>query len=465
MSKESYYTLGIDFGSQNIGIALIRHSSQNPNEPIYAGTLRVDTGGQEGLPTKVNDRKTARRMRRTQSTKKRRLRLLRDSLNSLDIAEEAVNSIISFSRRRGYSWIKKDEGGYRKKKKEEEIFQFGVSRKDFLPSLEIEIKKLIPEEKREQVFQACKAILDKEPGEDIRPARFDNRNPSKCRWDNGEGGCNNNVPAARNAVDLRLRQSFIAKLVPLFDAIAENERDKFREQFEFFISDFNGLAKKYQEFSELENPDAEKEKELNKIYSKKKAAFKKHLLKSAKPVLGKSFADDLNKNFQEFYGKELNNLVKKVQSGRVSFCREHSDDYIRYLLSHKDVPYKKTIEDKDIKSRQQQILFSKIWRFVEARFLPLTNGKIDKIAVERNAFDLLAIPFEDKIEMNEKRANELYWYGPRYGYKNTGEMLFREFDGHCCYCGGKFPESEFTEVEHILPRSKFGFDNYFNVMF
>ncbi|MEW6108224.1 MAG: HNH endonuclease [Nitrospirota bacterium] len=465
MSKEFSYTLGIDFGSQNIGIALIRHSNQNPNEPVYAGTLRVDTGGQEGLPTKVNDRKTARRMRRTQSTKKRRLRLLKDSLNSLGIAEEAVNSIVSFSKRRGYSWIKKDEGGYRKKKKEEEIFPFGVSRKAFLSSLEIEIEKFIPEEKREQVFQTCKNILDKEPEEDIRPARFDNRNPSKCRWDDGKGGCNNNVPAARNAVDMRLSQSFYVKLLPVFDSI-ENEILK-REvcgKFDSYITDFCRLATKYQKLSETEKIDKEEEKKLNKEYSKKKSDFKTYLL-SLEKTTEKKLIENLKKNFNDYYGKEIDNIVKKQQSGRVSFCREHSPVFIQYMLSHKAIPYKENIEDEDIKSRQQQILFSKIWRYVEARLLPLTNGKIDEIAVERNAFDLLAIPFEDKREMNEKKANELYWYGPRYGYNNdTRKMLFTEFDGYCCYCGEKFSESEFTEVEHILPRSKFGFDNYFNVV-
>jgi len=480
MSKESY-TLGIDFGSQNIGIALLRHTDQKPNEPIYAGTLRVDTGGQEGLPTKVNDRKTARRMRRTQSTKKRRLRLLRDSLNSLGIDEDAINSIISFSRRRGYSWVKNDEGGYRNKnKKEDEYFQFGVSRKDsFLPALQIEIEKCLPEEKREQVFQICKNILDKEPDDDIRPVRFDNRNPSKCRWDDGEGGCNNNVPAAKNAVDMRLNQSLYIKTIPVFDSLNENKRQDFCRNLDSYISRFAEFAYKYQKAFKTEDTgvlDALKKQYSNKgdkfkklcgscrqvkeCYLKKRIDFKDFLFDIEK-FSGKNF--NMKENFNGYYHKEIDNIVLNSQSGRLSFCREHSDVYIQYMLSHKDIPYKQTIEEKDIKSRQQQILFGKIWRFVEARLLPLTNGKIDRIAVERNAFDLLAIPFEDKTKLSERKVNELYWHGPQYGYKSTKEMLFKEFDGNCCYCPNKFPESEFVEVEHILPRSKFRFDNYFNL--
>ncbi|MEW6068235.1 MAG: HNH endonuclease domain-containing protein [Nitrospirota bacterium] len=458
MPKESY-TLGIDFGSQNIGISLVRHTDSIPNQPLYLGTIHVDLSGPEGLASKVDERKTMRRVRRTQDSKKRRLKHLKNTLNSIGIQKEAINQIVSFSRRRGYKWEQKEKRFDRKAKKE--YFNFSGSRQEFLQSLNDEITKLVPQDKREQAFEKCKEILDKAPTEDIRPNRFNNRNPSKCRWKD----CKNNVPAALNAIDLRLNQSLYIKLIPAFDLLKKNEAKKRElcEKIDSYISEFGQLAIEYQKFTEVEHPDKEEEKILNKKYSGKKADFKKYLL-SLESTIKEEIIENLKKNFQNYYGKELDDIVKKQKSGRVSFCREHSPVYIQYMLAHKEILYKEDIEEKDIKSRQQQILFSKIWRFVEARLFPLTEGQINKIAVERNAFDLLAMPFDEKIELSEKKANELYWYGPQYGHKSTKEMLLKEFDGHCCYCPkDNLSENEAVEVEHILPRSRFRFNNYFNL--
>jgi hypothetical protein len=319
------YTLGIDFGSQNIGISLVRHTDQNPNQPLYLGTIHVDLKGPEGLASKVNERKTLRGMRRTQYSKKRRLNLLRNALNSIGIKEEIANNIVSFSRRRGYPPREKKEKRFDKKAKRE-YFQFSGSRGDFLQALRTEIEKLVPQDRKEEVFNKCKEILDRAPTEDIRPARFDNRNPSKCRWKD----CKNNVPAARNAVDLRLNQSLYIKLIPAFDLLGENESKKRElcEKLDLYILDFGQLAIEYQKLSEVEHPDKEEEKRLSKKYSEKKADFKKYLL-SLGDAIGKEIIENLKKNFQDYYGKELDNIVKNEKSGRVSFCREHSPVYIQ----------------------------------------------------------------------------------------------------------------------------------------
>ncbi len=97
-----------------------------------------------------------RRMRRTQSSKKRRLSLLRDTLGSLGIEEKTINSIISFSRRRGYKWEKKEERFNRKAKKE--YFQFSESRANFLQALKSEIENLVPQDKKEQAYEKCREI-------------------------------------------------------------------------------------------------------------------------------------------------------------------------------------------------------------------------------------------------------------------------------------------------------------------
>lgn len=452
--ERASHTLGIDFGSQNIGIALVRHSTSDSNEILYAGTLTVNP---KALSSLVSDRTTSRRTRRTLKTKKRRLRLLKNALQRIVIEEDALKSIISFSRRRGYSWAR-DYAGYEKESAEKEYYDFSISRDEFFSFLKKEIERLVSEDKRGEVFNKCRNILDRE----IRPSRFMNRNPSKCRWED----CNRNVSSARKAVALRLKQSLFVKLLPIFDFFTDDnvQKQEFTDSLNAYIAEFNELASSYQKALKIDEEEQRKAeiKGLNDIYKRKKAEFKKHLLSTVKPI-GKDFTDNLKSNFNTYYSKEMDNIVKKSQSGRVSFCKEHSDAFIQHMLEHKAIPYKQTIEERDIISKQQQVAFNKIWRFIEARLIPLSERKIDGIAVERNAFDLLAIPFGEKINLSEAKTNALYWYGARYGYKSTREMLYTEFGGHCSYCGNHFPTDELLEVEHILPKARFGFDNYFNL--
>jgi 5-methylcytosine-specific restriction endonuclease McrA len=420
----------------------------------YAGTLVVNS---RLLSSRVDDRKAARRARRTQKTKKRRLRKLKQTLKFLGIEEDVAKSIVSFSRRRGYSW-KRDEIALEGEQTEKEYFDFSISREEFFSALKKEIERILPEDRQREVFDRCRNVLDRE----IRPSRFMNRNPSKCWWE----GCNRNLPSARNAVELRLRQSLFIKFLPLIDLLHEDKtkHDEFIDSLNAFIAIFRELSDRFRKTQLLENEEMRmnETKTLREEYRKKKADFKKYLLSVAKS-LGKEHLDNIRTNFNAYYGKEIDNVVKKVQSGRVSFCREHSDAYVQHMLEHKEIPYRQTISDRQIISKQKQILFNKIWRFTEARLLPLAEGKIDAITVERSAFDLLAIPFSDKTTLSEKKTDALYWYGPRYGYKSRVEMLYNEFDGHCTYCGGKFNTDELNEVEHILPRSRFNFDNYFNL--
>ena len=89
-------TLAIDFGSRNIGIALVAHAGDEPNRVLYAATVRVD---EKPLKALVEPRATARRIRRTRKTHQRRLRRLAEALRGVEGAEE----IIRFCRRRGYT--------------------------------------------------------------------------------------------------------------------------------------------------------------------------------------------------------------------------------------------------------------------------------------------------------------------------------------------------------------------------
>jgi len=79
--------------------------------------------------------------------------------------------------------------------------------------------------------------------------------------------------------------------------------------------------------------------------------------------------------------------------------------------------------------------------------------------VERAAFDILAGNLKDRQEVSEEEAAEMYWHGPQYGFADRAAMLEAEFDGRCAYCGQK---TGTRETEHLLPRSRFSFDSYFN---
>ena len=382
---------------------------------------------------------------------------MREALGNIGLEEASIQSLIAFSKRRGYSWDA-DERDEKAEKSEEDNFLFSVHRDEFFKHLEQEISRILLPDQRGKVFSVCQKILNRE----IRPARFKNRRPTQCRWE----GCNRNVPAARNALRARIRQSFYLKLMPMLRELADKEEEykNFLQQLDAFLENFATMSEQFQKEirAEKNNGPKAKDSDLKNCYKNTKAGFKKFLI-SIQTAIDEKEVENLKSNFQKYYGKELDDLVKKKQSGRVSFCRDHSEQFIEFTLAGKVIPYKKDLRDKDIISRQQQIIFNKIWRFIEARLLPLAGGGIDEVVVERNAFDLLAMPFKDKRELSEDKANELYWLGPRYGYQSAKEMLFREFDGRCAYCGSKFPEDQFVEVEHILPRAQFGYNNYFNL--
>jgi hypothetical protein len=48
-----------------------------------------------------------------------------------------------------------------------------------------------------------------------------------------------------------------------------------------------------------------------------------------------------------------------------------------------------------------------------------------------------------------------------YGFGSRREMLKEEFDGRCAYCGRR---RSVGEIEHLLPKSRFPFDSYFNIL-
>ena len=81
--------------------------------------------------------------------------------------------------------------------------------------------------------------------------------------------------------------------------------------------------------------------------------------------------------------------------------------------------------------------------------------------MERVAFDILAGPMKERLEVSQEKASEMYWQGPQLGFSDRLTMLREEFGNHCAYCG---QVGIVEQVEHLLPRSAFPFDSYFNIL-
>jgi len=489
-------TLTTDYGSRNIGLALMQaHAGQRPTA-LYAATIIVEP---KPLKELVVRRAQLRRMRRTRKTRRRRLRRLADALRGIAGAE----TIVRFCRRRGYSHDPKREreGRGSDDSNSSEKVLFAVSREEFFKALEAEVQRVIAEPDRQRVLAACRRHLNaaRLPGAELRPPRFDNRAVGRCGWQ----GCSRRPPRAENAVWECLRQTLYGWLKPVFDealanleqAEAAKARAAMCAEVDQWCSALVKLAAEYRKLAD-QQPAQRDKKDVDKtiaLLTRRKKQLYRQIVRwvqdTAPAKAGRKFAAD----FEAYVGKkggkgkqksgsvsaagarqagvrqkktkrgfrnQLDDIVVKGRSGRLRYCREHSAQYIQYLLDGKQIPNREDVLDRDIRSRRQKIVFDRLWTLIRGRLLPLAGGRIDRIVVERVAFDVLAGRFKHRQKFysgKEERAAEMYWFGPGYGFDSELEMLREEFGGRCAYCG---QQSQDMEVEHILPRSRFPFDSY-----
>ena len=243
---------------------------------------------------------------------------------------------------------------------------------------------------------------------------------------------------------------------PVFDASAA--KDRLRQSVEHWVGELDALARAYQKTKGLAGAEA---KDARKpINGRKIKVFRNLVSRVEREAMGEIAADFVH-NWEEHYRDIMTEIVTGGRGGRVRYCRQHSKAYVEYMLAGKQIPNRIDIDEADLISRKQQIVFRRLWRLVEARLLPIAGGRIDRVVVERVAFDLLAGKFKARQKVSEQRAAEMYWEGPQFGFASRREMLAVEFDGRCAYCDER-PGSE--EVEHLLPRSAFPFDSYFNIL-
>jgi 5-methylcytosine-specific restriction endonuclease McrA len=450
MTDNIRHHLGIDFGDENIGVALVRWDGER-NHVLYATTLTVIPRALKELFT---PRAGLRRVRRTAQSKRRRMKRLRSALASSGLSKADVERVVTFCRRRGFSWDPGEEaenGGE---------LPYSVHRTEFFSALEAFLGESLDDPGQErEALRLCRSILDAE----IRPMRFLNRSVSRCGWE----GCGKNVPKAKNAVDLRLTQAIFGQLRPAFNLPEEYRLDP--APFEEFIRD----AGKTGEGVRDDLKDRLK-------------ALTKHLKDWARSVVEPSDVlrreYDLSKtrvdNIWKYLRKQLRDIISETPGGRVSFCRPHSEAFAVAVLAGRVAPRDETVTEADLRFRRQQVVFGKLWRFIEVRLLPLAGGRIDRITVERNAFDLIRVQqvrihegmdegAVDRAQAKRRRlgrqAAEVYWYGPQYGFDGEREMLLAEFGGLCAYCG-KSVKKRTMEREHVLNEADFPLNGYLNMV-
>jgi len=426
-------TLAIDFGARYIGIALVEHPAPRQNRVLYAATVSVEARPLNAL---AEARVQSRRLRRSRKTHRRRLRRLADALAGVPNAEQ----LLCFCRRRGFSHDDDKEG--------ESGDSFHVHRSGFFEALRQEVDRLIDPAHKDRVIAACARHLNEscKRSAEPRPARFDNRGPSRCNWQ----GCTRNVPKAGNAVACRVAQALAAWLAPVFQGSADPAR--LRRGVEYWARRFEALAR--------ENGGAT-DKEARKPVNARIARVCEGLLARLAREAATDAVEAFREHWTEHYRKALLAIVREGQGGRVRFCRDHSRAYVDHLLAGEVPPLRQDVTEADLVSRKQQIVFRRLWRLVEARLLPLAGGRIDTVVVERVAFDILAGPFKARQELSPDRACELYWRGPQFGFASRMDMLKAEFAGRCAYCTDR---AATDHVEHLLPRSAFPFDSYFNLL-
>ncbi len=436
------FTLAIDYGSQNIGVALVE-TNDGQNIPLFAGTLTYNT---VQLKKKLNPRPQLRRMRRTRKTKKARLQKLARSLQTMGLHETTIGQLIAFCRRRGWKSLFGDAvpNSDASKSKDDEIL-FRYFREDFFQALEKRLRQLVPEDQYGQALSVCESILNRhgDPNKEIRKIRIDNRGSSRCAWED----CDRVTPRRDNAIQDALSQ-FVYTIV---DRKRLVEDEALREQLDQSLTRLAYLGKR-----------------LRNAGGHDPLMKRKDMVNAERKVLRKKVRDELKlvqelSNAESWSGNRANimNIIEKSR-GRNRYCRFHSAEFIRYWMAGKAIPFKNSLKERDLVSRREEVLLQRLWRYIEARVLPLATNGIDRLVVERVAFDLLAGNLKQRQNLGDKKVEYMYQKGPRYGFQNTKEMLKTEFNGLCAYCGKV--SGSLIEREHLLPKEDFIFDSYLNLV-
>jgi len=436
---DKQYSIGIDFGSNHIGLALVCHSDGS-NQPKFAGTLHYSPAQ---LKKKLSPRPQLRRIRRSRKSKHSRLKRLSNALRALNLDESQINKMVIFCRRRGWKSLFGESKIEDNQDSDELVFRY--FREDFFLALENEIQSFIPPDKQSKVISICERILNRpgNPHNEVRKLRIDNRGVSRCAWKD----CQQITPRRHNAIKDALAQ-FVYLIIDIEQVRTD---DSLKDKIDAALDHLEELGKRLCSAKVANHPP----ERHDAIKAERKVLLKKIRQESA---LIKELAnpDTWSTNYAN-----IKNILEN-SGGRNRYCRHHSNEFVNFQLAGKAIPFKNTLLDRDLISRREQVLFQRIWRYIEARLLPLADAPITRLVVERVAIDLLAGSWKQIQKTGAATLEDMYQNGPRKGFSSTLVMLKEEFGGLCAYCG--IEHTSILEREHILPKADFVFDSYLNLV-
>jgi hypothetical protein len=436
------FTLAIDFGSKHIGLSLVLNEKDGRNTPLFAGVLKYE---KSFLNKKVEPRAEIRRIRRTRKARRVRLRRLHEALVGIGVPSEQIPPIIRFCVRRGYKSLWEVEEKF---KNEFKGIVYHYGREEFFAALKTELEGRLSEQDARLSLLACEQILNRSGDRrlEIRSVRVENRGVSRCAWD----GCDRVTPRRANAV-----RDPIAQLIFTVYKDRISNDPQLRAGVDAILDRIAELGRRYHSAAGAD-PAAERKTLMKRISAELASLKRLHIIKSA----ASPNKDQATREWK-YIKINLKGLITR-QERRNRFCRDHHSEYVDHLINGKPIPFKQTLLERDILSRREEILFQKLWRYIEARLLSLAPYGIDRVVVERTAFDLLSGTQKQRQKLNEKALEDIYRQGPRHGYTNDLDMLKEEFAGLCAYCGK--PAGRLIVKEHILPEKAFHFDSYLNIV-
>jgi hypothetical protein len=404
------YTLGIDYGARHLGIALVRWDG-GENHVLFSGVVNITHAALREL---VEPRASARRVRRSRKVRQTRLRWLSLRLLEVGLPRPHIARLLIFCRRRGQKWLYGDELTATALKATDETI-YRLSREDFFVALKGMIAAVVPMGQQTAVLKVCQDVMN-EAGDrfrEVRPIRIENRGRSRCGWE----GCGRVPPRRSNALQAPLLQAIITTLQRTLRADPHGKGEQLARDVARRLA---GLT--------VEHTRTEPGSEARKACLRK---IKGHM-EALRPFYSTEDHTDPEKAWKAIAKSILDQVkVTSLPEGRNRFCAEHAEGYVQRVLRGEAVPFRQTLTEADLVSRREQILFTKLWRYLEARVLPLAPKGIDRLVIERTAFDVLAGSFQQKLRLSEEAREALYQQGPRYGFEGTRAMLHEEFAGRC----------------------------------
>jgi hypothetical protein len=267
---ERELVLGIDYGGKYTGLAVV---DRRNNQVLYARTIKM----RDDVADILKGRREQRGIRRTQQTRKKRLRELKNYLKNIGYDEhtKTFKAVYSLAHKRGYDYADMptpeeiEEMDEKEKKEWEDTQRNSRHRKEVLADVR---KVMFDGGASDEQIKRVESIFNKQ----YRPKRFNNRILTKCKV------CGKNTPLRRNVRELLLEN--IVRFLPLESEMKETLKQTILE-------------------GQQEN--------INKLFRK------------------------LKFNQKDWPGKNLTDIAKNKLPGRLPFCKEHFAENEKFVAIEK----------------------------------------------------------------------------------------------------------------------------------